>query len=218
MVRVGLCVPVLVNFEGFAKLMQSVDRTVRPYVIPNWGDNLGVSGGWNEGLRAAIRDKQDYLFIMNDDIVMQPLAMQRMMWGIGDGHDLVTAFNTRDEDYSHLGSTQYIESPDYSCFVVDPLQFVMKFGYFDENFTPAYFEDNDMNYRIKLAGGSDRKCTSAPMYHAGSVTQNWGGVPHVSSEMFEDNREYYRQKWGGVPGEEKFITPFNDPNKTIKDW
>jgi hypothetical protein len=217
MVKIGLCVPVLVNYEGFTKLMQSVDVPVLPYVVPNWEDNIGVSGGWNQGLRNAIRDDLDYLFIMNDDIVMQPHSMTRMMRGVENNH-LVTAFNTRDENYDHLDETHYIESPDYACFVVRPWEFVTRFGYFDENFAPAYFEDNDMNYRIKLAGGKDRKCTSAPMYHAGSVTQNWGGVPHVSSEMFEDNREYYRQKWGGLPGEETFKTPFNKDDKTWKDW
>lgn len=220
MVRIGLCVPVLTNFEGFARLMQSVDMPVRPYVIPNWENNLGVSGGWNSGIRQAIGNYMDYLFVINDDIVMQSNSMRHMLWGMYN-HDLITAFNTRDENYDYPGlndPARHIDSPDYSCFVIRPLEFTSRFGYFDENFAPAYFEDNDMAYRIKLAGGSDVKCTAAPMFHAGSVTQNWNGNLVVTHEMFRKNRAYYEQKWGGAPGEEKFSTPFNDPDLTIKDW
>jgi GT2 family glycosyltransferase len=209
--RVALAVPVLHNFEGFTELMHSVDIDVRPFVIPNWRDNRGVSWAWNDGMRRAAIEKYDAVFILNDDVVFHPGTMKKMLLGLAEGHDLVTGFNTRDENYDHFDRVEYIESPDYACFVVNPISFISKFGWFDENFFPAYFEDNDMNYRIKLAGGTDRKRTDAPFFHKGSVTQNWGGSQIVTSPMFEKNREYYMWKWGGVPGHETLTTPNTRP-------
>ena len=48
-------------------------------------------------------------------------------------------------------------------------------------------------------------------FHKGSVTQNWEGNQVVTSPMFEKNREYYRLKWGGLPGEETLTSPYTGP-------
>lgn len=206
--RVGLVVPVYKNFPGFAELMASVDYPVYPYIIDNWRDNRGVSGGWNEGISRSMGDMCEVTIVVNDDVVFAPGTIRKMVLGISEGYDLVTGFNTRDENYDHLEVPHYIESPDYACFAVDPMMFVYKFGFFDEKFKPAYFEDNDMDYRIKIAGGKARKRTDAPFFHKGSVTQNWEGGQVVTSPMFEKNREYYISKWGGGPGEETTTIPF----------
>lgn len=214
---IGLVVPVYVNFQGFAELMASVNQSVIPIVIPNWRENAGVSKGWNRGIHRAMTKRCDICFVINDDVVLETLTMGQMIHGILDGHDLVTGYNTRDERHDGLGD-KYLDTPDYSCFAIRPLPFIAKFGGFDENFSPAYFEDNDMAYRMKLSGGSGVKMLTAPFYHKGSVTQNWEGGLVVTHEMFRKNRAYYEQKWGGPPGEERFTNPFNDPNKTLKDW
>lgn len=209
--RVGLAVPVYKNFQGFAELMASVDMEIMPFVVDNWRDNRGVSKGWNIGIQRAIEQKCDTLFILNDDAVFMPGTMYKMMLGLSQGNDLVTGFNTRDENYDHLKSAKFIEAPDFSCFVIDPMRFVNRFGWFDENFSPAYFEDNDMHYRMRLAGGLAVKHTKAPFFHKGSVTQNWEGQQVVTGSMFEKNREYYRWKWGGLPGEETRTEPNIQP-------
>jgi GT2 family glycosyltransferase len=80
-------------------------------------------------------------------------------------------------------------------------------------------DDNDSHYRIKLAGYEAYQIGEAKINHKGSQTQNADpNKPVVTSQMFEKNREYYSRKWGGWPGDEKYIRPFNDPNKTLKDW
>lgn len=203
---VGVIVPVLKNFKGFTELIESIDISFVPYVIDNWNENRGVSGGWNEGLAMAIEDSMDAVFIVNDDVVFEAGTMTKMLYGLHQ-YDMVTGYNTRDENYDHLDKPQFIDSPDFSCFVVDPINFVYKFGWFDTNFTPAYFEDNDMHYRMKISGGKAKKYTDAPFHHKGSVTQNWDGQQVVTGTMFEANREYYRWKWGGYPGEETLTVP-----------
>jgi GT2 family glycosyltransferase len=215
--RIALVVPVLKNFEGFTRLMASVNTDVLPIVIPNYDDNIGVSASWNEGLRRAKEAPVDYVLVVNDDIVLEPMCINTLYIAMRyhPEIDLLTAVNTRD--FPEQGSGDPNE-PDYSCFMVRP-DFTDKFGEFDENFTPAYFEDNDMYYRVELGGGTQRKSLAARMYHSGSVTQNWGGKPFVTSQMFEANRAYYVAKWGGRPGEETYREPFNGlTGLTYKEW
>lgn len=217
MVKIGLIVPVYKNFVGFTELMQSVDVPVLPIVIPNWQHNTGVSAGWNEGIRQAIEKRCDVAIIANDDIVLAPGTIHKLVTGVWhEGYDLVTPANTRDATLAT--EPAYAESADFSCFMIEPESFLSKFGRFDENFFPAYFEDNDMAYRMRLSGGTYRCRVDAGMHHKGSVTQNWEGYQVVSGSMFECNRAYYVNKWGGVPGHEAYTNPYNDPNREISVW
>lgn len=214
---IALIVPVYKNFEGFTRLMASVDQTIYPIVIPNYEDNIGVSAGWNVGLREASRLGFALSLICNDDTVLQPGTINKLVQSMTD-YDLVTAINMRDKPLTP--SEGYSDDPDFSCFMVWTHDFGPRgrHGEFDENFTPAYFEDNDMHYRIKMSGRRAVCRTDAGHYHQGSVTQNWGGQQVVTGPMFIQNQMYYVRKWGGTPGWETHRTPFDDPKMSINEW
>lgn len=200
--KVALVVPVMKNFKGFTELMHSVDHPVLPVIVDNWNENHGVSWAWNYGISKAM-SHSDLVIVCNDDVEFYPGTINRLISHI-EFADLVTPTNTRDEPTFEGVDGQ----ADFSCFMINPRKFVSKFGWFDEHFFPAYFEDNDMAYRIKLAGGKLRRVGNAPMLHRGSVTQNMDGKQVVDSPTFEQNRAYYISKWGGMPGKEKYTTPF----------
>ena len=84
-----------------------------------------------------------------------------------------------------------------------------KIGYTDVNFYPAYFIDNDYARRIVLANIRCCTLTNARFFHFWSRTikQGSGGS---TSHYFDNNRKYYKNKWGGDVGHEK-----NVPNLTI---
>jgi GT2 family glycosyltransferase len=208
MVKIGLIVPVYKNFQGFADLLASVDRQVQPFIIPNWRHNHGVSAGWNIGIEQSIYYGCDVVIIANDDIVFDRDTIRKLVTSVWFGtYDLVSAVNTRDQAVTP--SIAFDNEPDFACFAIRPEEFTDQFGHFDENFTPAYFEDNDMAYRVKIAGGKMGRRLDAGMFHKGSVTQNWNGEQVVTGPMFESNQTYYMEKWGGVPGQEIYITPWN---------
>lgn len=206
--RVGLVVPVYLNFRGFAELMASVDIPVTPYIVDNWNVNRGVGPGWNEGLKRAASDGMDFAFVVNDDAVFRKGSMLRIIEGL-DEYDLCSGVNIIDGEIDESNTPVWIEGADYSCFAVKPRDFIDRFGLFDEAFAPAYFEDNDMHYRMSLLGGTEMRCTRAPFYEERSTTQNWGGQRVVNSQMFDANRSYYIRKWGGLPEQETFLSPFN---------
>jgi len=80
-------------------------------------------------------------------------------------------------------------------------------GGYDTNFS-AYFSDNDYFRRMDLAGWK-RINSGIEVGHVGSQTINSDPyLRHVNQVTFPLYREYYRAKWGGVPGEEQFTHPF----------
>lgn len=210
---IALIVPVLYNFRGLAKLMASVDRPVLPVVINNWDVNSGVSWAWNEGIRRAIAC--EHAVICNDDIVLEPGTLDALIDALSDDAVLTSITNSRDCD--PWEGTR--EGADYSCFAIKVKPFILEMGLFDENFVPAYFEDNDMDIRLRLAGRRSVQVGAARAHHEGSVTQGFHqNAPVVTGPMFLENQTYFVQKWGGTPGETTFSTPYNDPALTIKDW
>lgn len=80
-------------------------------------------------------------------------------------------------------------------------------GEFDENFKGAYFEDNDYLYRCKQAGIiiEETELMNPEVYHQSMSIRKDPSL----NENFENNKQYYIQKWGGVPTEEQYVKPFN---------
>ena len=223
---VALIVPVLKRFDLFTELIHSVDYPIHPIIMDNWNDNRGVSSAWNNGMVIAKKNKFDYAIISNDDVVFRKDTIKKLHDSIAmNEHVVIGADQIEDRENNGLINETHSDvyfSP-FACFAVNLNKLILKCGYFDENFYPAYFEDNDMRRRIELAGLTIKINTDAKIFHHGSATQNpnknniidnWA----VKPAKFEENRLYYVKKWGGMPGEEKFSTPFNDPNLTLKDW
>lgn len=101
------------------------------------------------------------------------------------------------------------ENPHFSAFMINK-QTIEKIGYFDEEFFPAYFEDNSYHYRIKLAEKKAICLPTALFYHYGSGTQNEAlNHPVVSGDAFDRNRMKYIKMWGGLPGSEQYKTKYN---------
>lgn len=213
--KVAIGIPTLSNFKGLAELFASLwGEDYTPFVVSNWAENIGVSGAWNEILRAT--QSYDFVVICNDDIIWHRHSFQWLIDGWSNRPDdaiLVSGVNGSGSPFG------YYKSPDYSCFGINPQEYLNKVGWFDENFTPAYFEDNDSHYRIKLSGYEAYSYSAAGITHKGSQTQNADPKkPVVPPKMFENNRSYYKSKWGGSPGKESFKHPYNDVTKDWKYW
>lgn len=204
----GLIVPVMKNFKGFAQLMNSVDTAVVPIIINNWDNNIGVGPAWNRGIRLAHERDCENVVIVNDDVVMTPGLINDMVSCLTDEFVLVSPQNVTGVCHPH--------GLNFWCFAISST-FVDRFGYFDENFAPAYYEDDDMAYRIKLGGGKIRTLDTF-VYHQVQGTQDLDDEPVVERGIWDRNLEYFTRKWGGPPNQERFKTPFRDPRKTIKDW
>ena len=61
---------------------------------------------------------------------------------------------------------------------------------FDEQYSPGYFEDDDLGIRLAALGYRQYVCSNSFIYHDG------GGGFEGHSDCFEINRERFKNKWG----------------------
>jgi len=222
--HLGVVVPVLNAFPEFAKCIASVKSELawwQPYVGKQWEENLAIAAVWNRKSRAAFLDGCDYVLILNDDAYVEPWAVDRMIEELQQNPSL----HLVSGESTHMPGEVIQAEPlkranlNFSCFMITPELFNWV-GLFDENFYPAYFEDNDFHYRMQLLGMPAYGLKAAQFFHQGSVTTNnrKEEIGHTIYSQFEDNRTYYVEKWGGNPGEEVFSHPFNEPAYGPEYW
>lgn len=175
-------------------------------------DNRGVSRSWNEGVLEAYAAGVDVVIVANDDVVPAPGDIDRVAAKAARCRDryIVTCAGRNER----LGRD--LPSLGYSFFAVNPVA-LETIGCFDENFFPAYCEDQDYARRAALAGLAEENCADTAVVHAGSA------AIFASPELALQNRathsrnmQYYRDKWGGEAGWERYSTPFGDPRFSLR--
>ena len=155
----------------------------------NMGKNLGVSASWNFLLSKGFGLGHERGVILNDDIY----------WGKTQGQ--IEHFIERHSDKGFM-----VCKKEWSAFILDKTTFDVTGG-FDTRFYPAYFEDNDFGFRMRLLGVKRIHSEELdPIVYRNSMSIQ---KDPTLNHGFEKNRQYYIQKWGGNPSEEKFTKPFN---------
>lgn len=150
-------------------------------------ENLGVANSWNI-LCKKIFEENDYAIMLNDDIYFG-----RKEWEVDN---LLTNFEKQF----------YVSMQDWCVFIL-PKTTYKKVGNFDGEFYPAYYEDNDYMYRMKLLGINMFKIPFLnPFLYQSSQTLD--RLPELA-KLIEKNKERYILKWGGLPNKETFKKPFN---------
>jgi len=180
-------------------------------------ENIGVANSWNLGIKKAIKEGANYVFVINNDTVFQENCVKNLIERFQKGDlIMISPINQPLElfDKNNL-CVDEINECDYSAFMIDKRLFELV-GEFDEGFEKAYFEDNSMQRRINLSNLKSIKYPMAIYSHFGSRTQNQKPEGIVSHDLFRQNREYYIRKWGGPPRAEVYKNPFNDSTKSIK--
>lgn len=229
-----LGVPILNRGDLLERLVQSIDYPVQKlHIINNGTDagvqdaihriqhtphehigtvhvyypthNLGVAASWNRFI--TDNTQAPWWMITANDMLF------------GSGTLAKVAETMYAPENADIGMA-YVDG--YAMFIATPLA-VEKVGMFDENFYPAYYEDGDHYYRSKLSG-IRMEGIKAVFVHG--EHPNWGShtiasdarLAEANKITFEMNKEYFISKWGGMNGEEKFTTPFNNAELPITHW
>lgn len=200
--------------------------------------NMGFGYAYNDALDYAFKmRKADLLLWCGNDILLRPNSVDHMVKAITEtdyemfcGNEVLNkevlstnenaiaefrfkfSFDEKKYDdlaYSHGGL-------NHSCLIRKKSVFD-KVGYYDVNFYPAYFEDNDYARRSDLLKVKYGTVDSAIFYHFWSRTIYEGGIQPLNSRKFDFNRRYYIEKWGGAVGHETYDKPFNNNDVAIKD-
>jgi GT2 family glycosyltransferase len=167
---------------------QEIITRERNFVLYKPEQNLGVSGSWNMIMDYADKVNGTHVLILNDDIYL-------------------------GKSQEEINTIIRLWKPEFICTELNWCSFILsveaykKVGKFDENFFPAYFEDNDYFRRMQLAGVTIivNPMLNPVVYRNSMTIQK---TPELNNG-FEKNRQYYISKWGGQPTQETFSTPFN---------
>lgn len=119
--------------------------------------NPGSAAGFNVGLRelAASRDAS-WCLVVNSDISFYPGVLGRLAKGVEE--------KLIEDPFFGLGFTSLCCGSEWSA-VVFTRKVVDKVGLFDENFYPAYYEDDDYAIRTYLAGLKAHKFNNTALHH-----------------------------------------------------
>lgn len=206
-----LIVPVLNRLDLTERMLASLDIEVeRTIIIDNSRDgaasegleatrmyrNLGVSASWNLGMRLS--PEAPWWFITNNDIAFAPGDLDRLARYMAE----------------HPADIGMLQTPSAWGISRHALQAI---GYFDENFHPAYFEDNDYVHRANLAGVHIEPLPAGLSHQTSSSISSDQRAHEENNRTFPLNCLYYIEKWGGMPGMERWTTPFARGG-SIRDW
>jgi hypothetical protein len=207
-------------------------------ICPRWLGRINIwhhrpplpslAASWNRALDFVWATGALHAWVVNNDVKLHQGTYATLLWamakiriksaemwskawfisGVGVNED---EFDY-DANYGALemdtGEGFYKGGPDFSCFVITK-QCHEKYR-FDEGFIPAYFDDNDYHRRMKLGGDGEHIFgVNVPFLHYGSVTIKRS--PEVIAgwaKQFDVARQHYIDKWGGLPGNEKWDRPF----------
>ena len=200
--------------------------------------NMGFGYAYNDALDYAFKLKKvPYLLWCGNDIVFRPDSIDYMIQAMNEtdydmfcgnevlNKEILTTNEGALENFKYKFS---FDEPQYdklmysaggmnhSCIIRNKTVFD-KVGYYDINFYPAYFEDNDYSMRCRLLNLKFGTVDSAIFYHFWSRTIHEGGLAQLNSQRFELNRRYYQEKWGGSVDHETHVKPFNNSDISITD-
>lgn len=172
----------------------------QPITILVQSENIGVARAWNKILEwADTFYPEAYVLISNDDLILNPNTIEQFIVGI--------AANPGRLIYATAGSGLSA----FSLFACNPRQLRETVGWFDEEFFYSYFEDNSMAYRLELYGNPLCFIPAEIKEHKHSATMKSYNADELREHhrKFEQMKSIYISLWGGLPGSEKFKTPYN---------
>jgi GT2 family glycosyltransferase len=173
--------------------------------------NIGVGPAWNQACRYVFGLGATHLLVCNNDLRLRPDTYRHLLTPRGG---LVTPVNVGSVERMLEGSVDVSfdawrkGGPDFSCFLVRDW-FWEGIGHFPECYWPAYYEDNETHHLARCKGyDAAIFSTGIPYYHIGSQTIKANPeLAVINARQFEKNKALYVQRWGGLPGHERFDTP-----------
>jgi len=170
--------------------------------------NFGFAKGINIGVKKA---SGKYLFITNDDIIFEKNSLKYLIeyainskkQGIFGGKQLTVKskknlsggrnFNMYTGQHQNLKNEKTIVSCDQidGCTMLISKKMFKEFKGFDENFSPAYFEDLDLCTRAKKKGYQVTFIPKATFYHKYAQTISKFPLEKVYYIGFKNKLQYF---------------------------
>jgi len=193
--------------------------------------NLGFAEGSNVGIKYALKNKADYVLLLNNDAIADKKFLSEMM-EIAESDEKIGIVCPKVYFYSKLKVLQYaglkfdfnfgksilighgqkdngqfdnIKEADFcggTCMLVKK-EIFERIGLFDKKYF-AYFEDNDFGFKAKKAGYKIIFCPKAKIWH--KISASSGGQSNPFKEYYLNrNRIIFMKKYAGKWQFSKFL-------------
>lgn len=165
--------------------------------------NLGFAAGCNVGLRYALDQGADYVFLLNNDALVEPSTLCHLMaltepdvglvapkiyyaaeptriWSVGGMRHPLTIEKTGDaRGQIDVGQWDRVLDRDYfvGCALLLSRRLLTEIGPFDERFF-MYYEDSDLSLRARQAGFKLLLSPQARAWHKVAVSSGGSDSPN----------------------------------------
>lgn len=168
---------------------QDIIHREKNFMIYRPEKSLSVSDSWNMLMDYAQKINASHVLMLNDDVYLGKTEKE-IDW-------LVNRYE----------NTPFINSLQNWCSFILRVDSWQQIGDFDGINFPNYFNDND--YCTRMQRLSLKRINTEylnPLIYRNSMTI--AKDPTLNSRFLE-YRQKYIDKWGGVPSQEQYLTPFN---------
>ena len=213
---------IVVVDNGSTDGSQQAVRSNHPHVklIEN-GTNLGFGGGNNVGMRFALDQQAQWIFLLNNDITVDPNLLSELMavamtdprigilcpkiyfhsepetfWYAGGRINyfagIVSHRGLREKD---RGQYDRVEETEYAtgCAFLVRREVLETVGLFDPVYHPIYSEDADLSVRAQRAGYRLMYVPQAKLWHKVSAFSGGGLTPFKTRLKVEHNLIFFRR-------------------------
>ena len=190
--------------DGTREYLESVKASHNNITLILNEENVGYSKGNNQGIKAILDKDYEYIGLLNNDIMFTPnwlkdtLSIFEKDKQLGmvspriQKHKSINKQNYLSKYKNYLkkfkGDFSYSLAPLFCCVFVKK-EVIEKIGLMDENYTPAFWEDQDYIFRTFYAGYSLARSNLSFVFHNHSQTSK-----SVPSEIFKRNEKYFFNK------------------------
>jgi hypothetical protein len=197
------------SFRNTQRLIDGFRTVNMPAKITLHMLNRGLAASWNDGIHDALCDCCDLILVVNDDIVFADDGVDQLVsFATQSSSDIIFTYGIESRFKGVTLEDDICRSQDFACFCIKR-KAIVKIGYFDENFFPAYFEDTDYWYRINAAGVTVDTFKIPIIFHQrSSSTDKVGVFAEQINYFFSMNAKYFERKWGN--DRSRYSHPFND--------
>jgi hypothetical protein len=154
-----------------------------------------VAGAWNRGIELAAEAGLDPYLITAVDVAAGTGMIDALLH-FGERRPDVPVWSSTASAKLAGAAEESLCRCDFSCFMLRRST-IARHGWFDREYRPAYFEDNDYGTRVVLSGLEPRQVLAARHLHEGSATIKVD--PEMAAHVrhwFGHNQERFRAKWG----------------------
>lgn len=154
-----------------------------------------VAGAWNRGIEMAMENGHKTYLVTAVDVALDERTVEGLV-RFGTDNPGVDIWSSSNHGCAQIDTRGTVDGCDFSCFVIRKST-IDRFGWFDKEYKPAYFEDNDYITRVVVGGGSAKMLLGTKHVHEGSLTiKTDPEMAHHVAHWFHSNEARFLAKWG----------------------